>query len=128
MVVRLCGEVAEPPLEEQLAQGTLWPEVRKLWGHGNNVQAAACHGALLASAAESKTADLADIWLWDTQVNANALKALGRERSGDFALVLLTSSNLDYHESYKYLSSSHYLLPGSKEKRGSSCRRKFCSW
>lgn len=41
--------------------------MRKLFGHGNNVQALAAHGPLLASAAESKTADLADIWLWDTQ-------------------------------------------------------------
>lgn len=59
---------AEPPLEEHLCQNTLWPEVRKLFGHGNNVQALASCGSLLASAAESKTADLADIWLWDTQV------------------------------------------------------------
>jgi elongator complex protein 2 len=59
---------ADPPLEEHLCQNTLWPEVRKLFGHGNNVQTLAAYGQLLASAAESKTADLADIWLWDTQV------------------------------------------------------------
>lgn len=58
---------AEPPLEEHLCQNTLWPEIRKLFGHGNNLQALAACGPLLASAAESKTADLADIWLWDTQ-------------------------------------------------------------
>lgn len=49
--------------------------MRKLFGHGNNVQALAACGSILASAAESKTADLADIWLWDTQVCCHACGA-----------------------------------------------------
>ena len=41
-----------PPLEEHLAGNTLWPEVHKLYGHGNNLYAMAAHpsGRLLASA------------------------------------------------------------------------------
>ena len=42
----------EPPLEEQLAHNTLWEEVRKLYGHGNEVwcMAADGGGAVLATA------------------------------------------------------------------------------
>ena len=65
---KLVLPCAEPPLEEHLCQNTLWPEIRKLFGHGNNLQALDATGGLLASASESKTADLADIWLWHTQV------------------------------------------------------------
>lgn len=44
--------VAGPPLEEHLAQNTLWPEVFKLYGHANHVfsMAADPQGAYLASA------------------------------------------------------------------------------
>ena len=43
-----------PPLEEHLAANTLWPEVHKLYGHGNNLYALAAHpsGRLLASACQ----------------------------------------------------------------------------
>ena len=44
--------VAGPPLEEHLAQNTLWPEVFKLYGHANHIfrMAADPQGAYLASA------------------------------------------------------------------------------
>lgn len=42
----------EPPLEEQLAHNTLWAEVQKLYGHGNEVwcMAADRWGTMLATA------------------------------------------------------------------------------
>lgn len=44
--------VAGPPLEEHLAQNTLWPEIVKLYGHANHVFCLAADpcGKYLASA------------------------------------------------------------------------------
>ncbi|KAL3133219.1 hypothetical protein ABBQ38_007106 [Trebouxia sp. C0009 RCD-2024] len=60
--------VAGPPLEEHLAQSSLWPEVAKLYGHGAELfcVAASPSGDLLASACKAQTSSTAAIWLWDT--------------------------------------------------------------
>ncbi|KAL4430983.1 hypothetical protein ABPG75_006239 [Micractinium tetrahymenae] len=60
--------VAGPPLEEHLAQNTLWPEVHKLYGHGNELYCLAADplGCYLASACRAQSADVAAVWLWDT--------------------------------------------------------------
>ena len=59
--------VAGAPLEEHLAQNTLWPEVRKLYGHGSDVHAAAASpcGRLLASACRATAAPQAAVWVWE---------------------------------------------------------------
>jgi elongator complex protein 2 len=61
--------VAGPPLEEHLAQNTLWPEVHKLYGHGNELYCLAAdpRGAYLASACRAQAGDAAAVWLWDTR-------------------------------------------------------------
>lgn len=43
--------LTEPPVEEQLAWHTLWPESHKLYGHGNELFALCCdhEGKLVAS-------------------------------------------------------------------------------
>ncbi len=58
-----------PPLEEHLAQNTLWPEVQKLYGHGNDVHclAAAHDGRYAASACVAKSSAVAEIWIWAVQ-------------------------------------------------------------
>lgn len=43
--------LTEPPIEEQLAWHTLWPESHKLYGHGNELFSVCCDhdGKLVAS-------------------------------------------------------------------------------
>ena len=55
------------PLEEVLCQSTLWPEVHKLYGHGNDVfRLAACpRGTCLVSAAKAQSAASAELRVWD---------------------------------------------------------------
>lgn len=43
-------EFTEPPIEEQLAWNTLWPESHKLYGHGNELYSLCCdHGGKLVA-------------------------------------------------------------------------------
>ncbi|GLD94005.1 hypothetical protein PINS_up002616 [Pythium insidiosum] len=53
---------------DTLASKTLWPEQRKLYGHGNEILCAASNhqGTLVASACKSREERFATIWLWNT--------------------------------------------------------------
>ncbi|XP_045542700.1 probable elongator complex protein 2 [Papilio machaon] len=57
-----------PPSEEMLMQNTLWPERRKLYGHGHEVfaLAAAPDARLLASAARANAQEHAAVLIWET--------------------------------------------------------------
>jgi elongator complex protein 2 len=70
--------LTHPPLEEVLAQATLWPETRKLYGHGNEIRAVAAHpsGDLIASASNALTAASAAIWVWSRGQNWKPLGTL----------------------------------------------------
>eukprot|EP00055_Hartaetosiga_balthica_P005331 m.15465 g.15465 ORF g.15465 m.15465 type:complete len:823 (+) comp4482_c0_seq1:89-2557(+) len=56
-----------PPLEEHLTQNSLWPETRKLYGHGYELICVACNHAqtLLASACKASKEKHAQLRLWD---------------------------------------------------------------
>ena len=49
--------LTEPPIEEQLAWHTLWPESHKLYGHGNELFSLCCDhdGKLVASSCKVDT-------------------------------------------------------------------------
>lgn len=60
--------MTSPPLEDALSQVTLWPELRKLYGHNNATFAMASSGdgRLLVSGCRAQTAAVAVLRIWDT--------------------------------------------------------------
>ncbi|GAM18187.1 hypothetical protein SAMD00019534_013620, partial [Acytostelium subglobosum LB1] len=57
----------QPPFEEHLLQSSLWPEIQKLYGHGNEIISVACSydGKYLASTCRASSADQATVRIWD---------------------------------------------------------------
>ena len=64
----LRQQLTAPPPEETLLQNTLWPELRKLYGHGFELiaMAASHNGRLLATACRAAKPEHAAVLLWDT--------------------------------------------------------------
>ena len=58
-----------PPLEDQLARQTLWPEREKLYGHGYEIStvAASHDGSVVATACKASSIEYAMIRLYDTR-------------------------------------------------------------
>ena len=58
-----------PPLENQLARHTLWPESEKLYGHGYEISAVACShdGTVVATSCRASSLDHAVIRLYTTE-------------------------------------------------------------
>ncbi|PYH66070.1 6PF2K-domain-containing protein [Aspergillus vadensis CBS 113365] len=64
----LLAESNQPPLEDQLARYTLWPEHEKLYGHGYEISAVAVSHdrTLIATACKASSIDHAVVRLYDT--------------------------------------------------------------
>ncbi|TQS38962.1 hypothetical protein Golomagni_00515, partial [Golovinomyces magnicellulatus] len=58
-----------PPLEDQLSKFTLWPEVEKLYGHGNEISALAVShdGSIIATACKASSIEHAVIRIFETK-------------------------------------------------------------
>ncbi|XP_010932527.2 elongator complex protein 2 isoform X1 [Elaeis guineensis] len=85
--------LTEPPVEEQLAWHTLWPESHKLYGHGNELFSLCCdhEGKLVASSCKSQSAAVAEIWLWQV----GSWKAVGRLQAHSLTVTQMEFSHDD---------------------------------
>ncbi|XP_068642219.1 elongator complex protein 2 [Aristolochia californica] len=88
--------LTKPPLEEQLAWHTLWPESHKLYGHGNELFSLCCdhEGELVASSCKAQSAAVAEIWLWEV----GSWRAVGRVQSHT-----LTVTQMEFSHDDRYL-------------------------
>ncbi|CAA7395598.1 unnamed protein product [Spirodela intermedia] len=92
--------LTEPPVEDQLAWHTLWPESHKLYGHGNELVSLCCDhaGRLVASSCKAQSAPVAEIWLWEVgswravgRLPSHSLTVTQMEFSPDDSLLLAVS-------------------------------------
>jgi len=88
-----------PPLEGQLADLTVWPEVKKLFGHTNDIVCMALSesGKYLATACKARNAQTAAILLWDTGTMSIVGTLLGHDS---------TVSSLAFSPDGQFLASS----------------------
>ncbi|KAL5553066.1 hypothetical protein UlMin_040467 [Ulmus minor] len=85
--------LTEPPIEDQLAWHTLWPESHKLYGHGNELFSLCCNheGSLVASSCKAQSATVAEIWLWQV----GSWRAVGRLQSHSLTVTQMKFSHDD---------------------------------
>ncbi|KAJ4833598.1 Elongator subunit elp2 [Turnera subulata] len=105
----------EPPIEDQLAYNTLWPESHKLYGHGNELFSLCCdhEGKLVASSckvcnnnkfcSQAQSTTIAEIWLWQVgswkavgQLQSHSLTVTRMEFSHDDSLLLAVSRDRQF--------------------------------
>ncbi|KAA8643195.1 hypothetical protein EYZ11_010323 [Aspergillus tanneri] len=95
----MLSESEQPPLEDQLARYTLWPEHEKLYGHGYEISAVAVShdNTLIATACKASSIDHAVIRLYDTSD--------WHEIRPSLAAHTLTITNLAFSGDDRYLLS-----------------------
>ncbi|RWS06810.1 elongator complex protein 2-like isoform X1 [Dinothrombium tinctorium] len=89
----------KPPVEENLLQNTLWPEIQKLYGHGFElfVVAANHSGTVIASSCKATKQEYANIILWDVKNGYNKMDELSFHQ--------LTVTQIRFSPNERYLLS-----------------------
>lgn len=84
----------EPPVEEQLAWHTLWPESHKLYGHGNELFSLCCNhaGTLVASSCKVRSESLISNNNFAKLVTSNSFLELYMLSSSIFKSALIRCS------------------------------------
>uniref|UniRef100_A0A182I6K8 Elongator complex protein 2 n=1 Tax=Anopheles arabiensis TaxID=7173 RepID=A0A182I6K8_ANOAR len=123
-----------PPAEETLMQNTLWPEIQKLYGHGNELYAIASSpdGALIASGCRATSTDQAQILLWDTaswrvvqQLTAHQLTVTQLAFAPDGQQLLSVSRDRTFSV-FRRVSSAFELVMRSDKTKGVHTRIIWC--
>lgn len=93
-------EKARPPIEDDLARHTLWPEREKLYGHGYEISAVASShdGSVIATACKASSLDHAVIRLFETR----NWRAVGPSLTAHS----LTVTSLQFRNDDRYLLSA----------------------
>lgn len=94
---------SEPPLEGQLADHTLWPEIRKLFGHtGDMMCIAISHsGSILATACKGRNSETSSILLWST----STMSQIGMITSHESTVVCI-----------RFSPNDNYIMSVSKDR------------
>jgi len=130
---------SQPPPEETLVQNTLWPEVRKLYGHGNEMFTVTSNvdGSLIASACKASKADQAEVILWDTsswrivqRLPGHSLTATQMQFSPCGKFFLTVSRDRTWCLFKKEGEKNEWTLAGKTDKSTSVHQRLLwcCSW
>lgn len=111
------------PVGDVLHRKTLWPEQRKLYGHGNELLCVASNhaGTLIASACKSREEKFAAIWLWKTSDWSAAQEPIAGHKSSVVELAFspddrfLLSVSKDRQFCVYELEGDQYVLRGRKK-------------
>uniref|UniRef100_A0A182PIP1 Elongator complex protein 2 n=1 Tax=Anopheles epiroticus TaxID=199890 RepID=A0A182PIP1_9DIPT len=123
-----------PPAEEILMQNTLWPEIQKLYGHGNELYAIASSpdGSLIASGCRATSAEQAQILLWETaswrvvqQLSAHQLTVTQLAFSPNGQYLLSVSRDRTY-SLFRRAASGFELVLRSDKTKGVHTRIIWC--
>ncbi|KAL8808883.1 MAG: hypothetical protein Q9200_003927 [Gallowayella weberi] len=102
---------SRPPIEDDLARHTLWPESEKLYGHGYEISAVAVShdGSLIATACKASSLDHAVIRLFETKD--------WRELKPPLVAHSLTVTSLQFN------GDDRYLLSTGRDRQWTVCER-----